>query len=627
MNQTPDPQPDRRPLLVYDGECAFCVYWADYWRALTQERVRFAPYQQVGSHYPQISASDFRAAVQYIAPDGEHASAAEASFCTLSHAPGRGVGLRLYRRVPGFARASEAAYAWIAAHRPFALRASKLLWGPTHTPAQHRISIALFMRVLALILFIAFASFGVQVTGLIGSQGILPVSTYLTGLHASLGTSAYGRFPTLFWIDAGDAMLQGTCAAGALLSLALFMGYRQRLVLALLALLYLSLFYAGQVFTQYQWDLLLIELSFLAIGLQSGSAIALWLARWLLFRFMFMSGAVKLLSGDVSWSGLSSLEVFFETQPLPTPLAWYAHQLPHALLTGLNLTHFVIELGLVFLIFPPRRPRMLAALCIVALQLLIAITGNYGFFNLQVLVLCLLLFDDAALRSTLQRFRLDTWLAARAPRPPSRLATALVTIYALAALPLASLQMAEQFAGQPLKGPLKVTMDFVAPLRAVNPYGVFAHIVTERNEIVIEGSSDGQTWREYEFRYQPGLLTRAPPWVAPHQPRLDWQLWFDALGEANESSWLRPFLERLLDNSPPVLELLATNPFPHQPPLAVRATLYRYRYASAAQRRQGLWWERNQVGFYYPPIGKAAPESAEPGPRAPSLLDSPMRQH
>jgi hypothetical protein len=120
----------------------------------------------------------------------------------------------------------------------------------------------------------------------------------------------------------------------------------------------------------------------------------------------------------------------------------------------------------------------------------------------------------------------------------------------------------------PLAGALT---EAVSPLLIVNPYGLFVTTTTTRPEIIIEGSEDGQTWREYVFRYKPGPVNRHPPWNIPHQPRLDWQMWFAAYRTATENPWFERLLLELLKGSPPVLALLASNPFPDRPPKYVRA--------------------------------------------------------
>ena len=140
------------------------------------------------------------------------------------------------------------------------------------------------------------------------------------------------------------------------------------------------------------------------------------------------------------------------------------------------------------------------------------------------------------------------------------------------------------------------------PFGLVNYYGLFAVMTTERLEIVVEGSDDGQVWRAYRFRYKAGDLERAPAFVQPHMPRLDWQMWFAALRPWRQSSFFAPFAERLLQGSPAVLSLLEHNPFPTVPPRFVRARLYAYRFAGWDERRLGLWWSRREMGPYCPSL-------------------------
>ncbi|HXY98309.1 MAG TPA: lipase maturation factor family protein [Steroidobacteraceae bacterium] len=600
---------DRPPLLIYDGDCGFCGYWARYWQKLTGERVRYQPYQEVAAQYPAIPLADYQRAVQYLAPDGRRASAAEASFLTLSHAPGKGLWLSLYRRLPGFAALTEWAYAFIARHRPAFFRISLLLWGRDYAPPRYQLVLNLFLRLFGLIYLAAFVSFAVQAQGLIGSHGILPLTGFLDAVRHAAGWERFYLMPMVFWWNAGDAAIQAVCWGGAGLAVLLTLNLVPRLSLLLLYILYLSLLYAGQSFMTYQWDTFLLETGFLALLAGFAPATGVWLLRWLLFRFMFMSGVVKLLSGDASWWNLSALSYHFLTQPLPTPLAWYAAHLPPAVLTFATGGTLVIELGLPFLIFAPRRLRFCAAWGILLLQSCILITGNYNWFNLQTMLLCLLLFDDvAAARLVPRRLRERPPLrqAALQPRKATRIAAAAVAVL----LVLCSLiEMDQRFGGNP-PAALRALDAFLEPLHLTSPYGLFAVMTTERNEIVIEGSSDGLEWREYQFRYKPGDLSRRPRWNIPHQPRLDWQMWFAALEDPQRLRWFWLFLERLLHNEPAVTALLAGNPFPDKPPLYLRARFYDYTYTDAAAKARGQWWERRLLGLYFPEVRLKAGEPA-----------------
>ena len=143
--------------------------------------------------------------------------------------------------------------------------------------------------------------------------------------------------------------------------------------------------------------------------------------------------------------------------------------------------------------------------------------------------------------------------------------------------------------------------DRIAPFRSVNRYGLFAVMTTTRPEIIVEGSDDGVEWKAYEFKYKAGALNRRPPWVAPHQPRLDWQMWFAALGRYDDESWFHEFCQRLLDGSPAVLGLLDRDPFNGRPPREIRSVLYRYHFSDARSRAtDGVWWTREQLGLYSP---------------------------
>jgi len=591
-----------KPLLIYDGECGFCAFWARYWQKLTQDRVSYEPYQQAAERFPQIPLAEFQRAVQYIAPDGEIASAAKASFLTLSHARGKGIWLALYRRLPGFAAISERLYAVIASHRPAFHRLSLWLWGRDYVPPRSELVSWFFLRAIGLLYLAAFVSFGVQALGLIGSHGILPLPDFIDSIKRYFGWERYWLFPMVFWLSSGDSAIQVTCWTGAVLSLLLVFNVLPRLSLLLLYVLYLSLFYAGQDFMTFQWDLLLLEAGFLAILLSVASTIGIWLLRWLLFRFMFLSGAVKLLSGDPTWVNLSALSFHFQTQPLPTPLAWYAYQLPQSALLAATAVTFVIELVLPFFIFLPRRLRFIAAFGFLLLQVCICITGNYNFFNLLTMALCLVLFDDAALQKVLPQ-PLTSLLQQRNPGvEPKKILSYIAGSIALVIVPVSAVQLYSAFNGRaPM---LAKWIDYsIAPLRIVNSYGVFAVMTTERPEIIIEGSDDGIHWKEYPFKYKPGEVERRPPWNIPHQPRLDWQMWFAALGTQDQHPWFSRLLQRLLENSPEVIALLDTNPFPDKPPHYVRALLYDYRYANNEQKEsKGVWWERRLVGLYYPAV-------------------------
>ncbi len=590
----------RQPRLIYDEGCGFCLYWVRYWQRLIGSSVNYAPYQEVARQYPDIPVTAFQRAVKFVTSDGKIASGAEACFLLFSHASCRGFWLTLYRRVPGFAAISEKAYAFVASNRAVFFRLSLLFWGPDYEPPRFELVAWLFLRVMGLIYLTAFLSFGMQALGLIGSHGIQPLSEFLAAARSELGPGRYWWLPMVFWLDQSDFAIRAACWAGAALSLLLLFDVFPSLCLLLLYALYLSLFYAGQIFMGYQWDTLLLESGFLALILSHATRPGIWLLRWFLFRFMFLSGAVKLLSGDLTWHNLSALSYYFQTEPLPTPLAWYAYHLPSTVLTTATGASLAIEVGLPFLIFFPRRLRFLAAYGILLLQTLILLTGNYTFFNLLTMALCLSVFDDAALRKVLPQ-RVTWFMQCHAKEiRPGKIGSFVVGSFALLVVSVGLIQLRAAFGGE-ISAPAIWLAREVAPLRIVNTYGLFAVMTTSRPEIIIEGSADAVHWIEYRFKYKPGDVMRAPRWNIPFQPRLDWQMWFAALGNLSDNPWFPRFVQRLLENSPDVMALMGSNPFPGKPPLYVRALVYDYRYSSLREKQStGAWWMRDLERIYYP---------------------------
>lgn len=584
-------------MLIYDGDCGICRRWVQYWEALTGGQVEYRAYQDVGAHYPSSTVEAFRRAIQFVEPGGRTYAGAAAAYQVLRYAPARRFWWWLYANVPGFAPASEWAYRFFARHRGLLGGVTWLLWGNVLQPPRYDLVSWTFLRGLGFVYLAAFASLGVQILGLVGSEGISPIGSYLRAAHQYFGTAAYWLVPTLFWLDASDTALVAATVAGVLLSLCVIVGIAIRPALIGLFALYLSYTYAGQGFMSFQWDALLLEAGFLAIFLATGSRIVVWLYRWLVFRYLFMAGAAKIVSGDPTWRSLTALEYHFETQPLPAPIAWFAARLPHWALVAGTAATLLVEVVIVFLVLAPRRLRAAAAWCIIGFQLLIVLTGNYNFFNLLTMLLCVFLFDDAALRALFPA-RLCSFISDRTPRS-GRTAAAIATAVALIVVPAGVDRVSRLLFDKDV--PIAhVVGDAISPLMIVNYYGLFAVMTTTRAEIVIAGSDDGQAWREYAFRYKPGAESQPPSWNIPHQPRLDWQMWFAALGGWREP-WFVNFLWRLLEGSPPVLALLASNPFPDHPPKYVRATLYDYRFADERTAR-GRWWVRESKAILIPPV-------------------------
>ncbi len=455
----------------------------------------------------------------------------------------------------------------------------------------------LFFAALGGIYLVAFRSLGRQVKGLYGSRGIRPIAGYLDSLREDLAPRERVRYmPSIFWLGASDAALVRACRAGQVGGVLLALRVAPRLTATALWGLYLSFVTAGRDFLSFQWDVLLLENGLHAIVLAPSRGArpprtATLLMRWLAFRLQFESGHCKLASRDPTWRNGEACAYHFETQPLPTRLGWHAHQLPRPATHVLTYAALALELGAPWLAFAPRRLRRAGFAILAGLQIAIAATGNYGFFNLLTIADDLWLLDE----------RPRTRAARRASRPPwwHRVLSvaAGVPILAISGATLAT----RLFRRAHRPAPIEKLHDALAPLYSINPYGLFAVMTTSRPEIVIEGSDDAVEWREYGFRYKPGDLDRPPRWSAPHQPRLDWQMWFAALGPA--PPWFFYFLLRLLEGSPDVRALLECDPFPEHPPKYVRALLYDYHFTDRRTRaRTGAWWRRELLGTYVIPV-------------------------
>ena len=456
-----------------------------------------------------------------------------------------------------------------------------------------------FFRALAFIYFLAFASLSVQIEGLIGANGLLPVSNKLAAIEHFYQQQKFWQTPTIFWINASDTMLSAVCYAGMAAACLLLLNVYTRATLVVCYVLYLSCVTVGQDFTHFQWDFFLLEIGFLAIFLSWSSGIIILLFRWLLARFMFMGGIVKLASGDPNWANLTALNFHYLTQPLPSPVAYYAYYLPDWLQKASVAGVFFIELVVPFFVFLPRPFRLFACAAFIVLQASIMLAGNYNFFNLSVILLCLFLLQDRDIAKILP-LRLNSSIQQKKP-VPGYMAHTIAGLWASLIMLICGSQIWLYHAHIPLAQPLNTLLRTTSSFALVNNYGPFAVMTTQRNEIIVQGSNDGLDWLVYEFKYKPGALHRELGWNIPHQPRLDWQMWFAALGPPRRGSWFDSLMNKLLQGSPQVLSLLDKNPFAHKPPKYIRALLYGYTYNTPEQRRKhGQIWQRRYQGVYWP---------------------------
>src|SRR5437016_3160065 len=399
--------PPPRPLIIWDDECHFCRRWIERWREITRGEIDYATSRESAERFPEIQREKFERSVIYVETDGSVFSGAEAAFRSLRCRSSKRWLSWSYDHVPGFAPVSECFYTIIAANRRFASAITRLLWGSDVRPPTYFVSRRWFLRAVGLIFLIAFVSLWVQIDGLIGSNGITPVRDFLPAARAQLGDHALSILPTLCWFNSSDAFLHFLCGGGVVLSLLLIFGIASALSLVGLVGFYLSLAIAGQTFLSFQWDILLLETGFLSIFLAPWrlwpkrgldppvSRAALFLLKVLLFKLMVMSGVVKLTSGDDSWWNLTALDYHYWSQPLPTIFSSWADQSPEWFKKFSVAFCLVVEIIVPLFIWAPRRLRLLACGLVVFLQIMIAATGNYCFFNLLTIALCLLLIDDS----------------------------------------------------------------------------------------------------------------------------------------------------------------------------------------------------------------------------------------
>jgi lipase maturation factor 1 len=510
-------------------------------------------------------------------------------------------------------------------------RAYRWLFDWQHGATERLIPRWIFLRALGLIYFSAFFSLVFQIRGLIGPDGILPANEYLEAVAHALGYLARVWYvPSVLWFSSSSQMLIAICWIGMIASLLLVLNLWPRGMLVICFICFLSFVSAAQDFSSYQSDGMLLEAGFICLffappGFRPGlgrehppSRASMFLLQWEWFRIYFQSGAVKLLSGDPEWRNFTAMDEYYQNGPLPTWIGWYVQHLPHwfhAFATGATL---VMELGLIWMVFLPRRWRIVLFFIVTGWQIPVILTANYTFLNYLVLCLGVLLLDD----------RFCTWVSSKLhplPKAPAHAESMDHSEPTLAAksesdwrrtyrtikLSFSSamllwifyattVEMIFMFTRVPLPTAPVAALE---PFRIANQYGLFAVMTRGRYEIEFQGSDDGQNWTPYKFRYKPQDLNEAPRIYAPYQPRFDWNLWFASLGSWREYPIVPNTEVRLLSNDKDVLSLFSGNPFPHKPPEYVRAVLWQYWFSSMEERRlTGAWWRREYLGLYAPEL-------------------------
>jgi len=454
----------------------------------------------------------------------------------------------------------------------------------------------IFERGLALIYLVAFIAVVNQFIPLLGEHGLLPVPRFVEAVP-------FRQSPSLFYLRATDGAFRAAGWLGVLLSILALTGVVQHrsalaagLLWGLLWILYLSFVNVGQTFYGFGWESLLLEVGFFTILAGAGTAqppvILNWIYRWTLFRLMFGAGLIK-IRGDSCWRDLTCLDYYFETQPIPNPLSWYFHWLPRPVLHGGVAFNHLVELIVPFGYFLPQPFAGIAGLITIVFQLTLIVSGNLSWLNWLTIVLAFTTLDN----------RFLAWLPISMPAIEPMPAVQRIAVYALGVL-VAFLSIAPTVN---MLSPNQVMNTSFNPLQIVNTYGAFGSITRERFEIAIEGTADesldSATWREYQFKGKPGDPSRKPIQIAPYHLRIDWLMWFAAMGNARDYEWFPPLILKLLEGDASTIRLLDGNPFPDQPPRWIRARTYKYTFTTAAERQQsGRWWNREVVGDYFPAV-------------------------
>ena len=446
----------------------------------------------------------------------------------------------------------------------------------------------LFQRGLAAIYLIAFGSALNQFRPLLGEAGLLPVPRFLA-------RSGFRETPSLFHLRYSDRLFALVAWVGIALSLCALLGISERgplwlscaVWLALWAL-YLSIVNVGQVFYAFGWESMLLEAGFFACFLGPSqlepSPLPILALRWMLFRTEVGAGLIK-LRHDPCWRDLTCLYYHYETQPLPNPLSWYFHHLPKWVHRGGVLFSHLVQVGAPFGLFLPQPWAAGAAGLIIAHQLLLIVSGNYAWLNWLTVVLGFCALSDGL-------------VGLPAPDLRERPLAFEVVLYGMAAL---TLVLSVRPARNLFHKHQRMNYSYNR-LHIVNAYGAFGSVTRERYEIVLEGAADADDdWREYGFKGKPGDPRRRPPQVAPYHLRLDWLMWFQALGGMRRpEAWFVRLIERLLAGDRSISKLLGHDPFPDRPPRRIRAIAYRYAYTDRRERAEsGALWKRERLGEFY----------------------------
>ena len=554
----------KNPIMVWDGECNFCRLCADRFKSLgVNNHVDFIPYQDLFNKYPKAPKLNYEKSVIFFSKKNTYAGAA--AVYRFYNEIGKKWPMFLYRKFKIFRKISEFCYQLIADNRKKFKSIGDFFLGGNYMPDTYNISGWVYGRLLGFIGIIAFLSFWTQSDVLISSNGIVPFENDLRQIEGFItktntDVSKWFARPTILWFFQNDFWLNVVLSIGTLSSLSLMLGLVPHISIISSWVCYLSISSVSEPFLNFQWDTLLLETYLLSVffvpwkifdnrkNVQNPLPIGRWLLWLLIIKLMLESGLVKFTffgsGGSNTWRDLTALNYHYWTQPIPSWISWYVHKLPEFVDKVSLIFTYCCELIIPFLIFFPRRLRRVALLSLISFQLLIIITGNYGFFNLLTIVICLTLIDDQLVKSYFNK-----WIFNDQKQDVRKNFVEKIKIVFGFIILTCFIYTALFFIDRDIKGNQANQNDtdisFVGNhliqtaqvFRSMNAYGLFRVMTTTRPEIYIEALSSDSLWRPVIFNYKPVKPENRPKFFPPHMPRIDWQLWFEAL-----------YFDRLINN-------------------------------------------------------------------------------